>query len=292
MNMEQSIRPGSNSADETAEAIVRAIHQTNGGGDPVSLAPADAADKLQQLGMLIGKVAHELRNPLGTINNSIHIVERRLQTDDPKVEQAFTRMTGAIGRCDRLIAELLDFAKVNQLAKDSISLDPWLTRILAELAQGLPQAIKLEYNLGVGEAMVSMDAHKMQAVISNLITNAAEALVGKNEIPTNYFRLDPRIRVKSQLTHRGVEICVYNNGPRIDEQDLEKILTPLYTTKSFGTGLGLSVVQDILKQHDGGLEIENGSETGVTFTAWISSELPKAEDNSNERIGSILCGLN
>ncbi len=292
MSTELSIKQTEVSADEIADTILEAIHQSGDGASCVSMTQADAAENLQQLGMLIGKVAHELRNPLGTINTSAHLIERRSQSDDPKIDQAFERMKGAIGRCDRLIAELLDFAKAKQLTKERIPLDLWLTRILAEQAQDLPSAMELEFNLGVGDALVAMDAHKMQAVISNLITNATEALMGKNDHPSDFFRPDPKICVSSRLTQRGVEISVYNNGPKIDDQDLNKILSPLYTTKSFGTGLGLSVVQDILKQHDGGLEIENGSETGVTFTAWISSEVPNTTQDCDKRAGSIMCGIN
>ena len=267
--------------------------QTDSAAHEISTNLSDAADKLQQLGMLTGKVAHELRNPLGTINTSVYLIERySQQIDNPKIDDAIDRIKGAIARCDRLIAELLDFAKTNELTKDQIPLDLWLTRVLAEIAQGLPKALNLEFNLGVGEATVALDAHKMQAVITNLVTNAAEALVGNGKTLSHYFRPDPKICVSSKPSHRGLEISVYNNGPKIDERDLERILEPLYTTKGFGTGLGLAVVQDILKRHGGGLEIENHSGTGVTFTAWISSEDLTSADSSNERTGSIMCGLN
>ncbi|MDH3582501.1 MAG: ATP-binding protein [Hyphomicrobiales bacterium] len=252
----------------------------------------EAADKLKQLGMLTGKVAHELRNPLGTINTAVYVIERRGQSDDPKIDQAIERIKTAIARSDRLISELLDFAKGNELAKDLIPVDLWLTRVLAEQAQNLPRAIKLEFNLDAGSAAIAFDAYKMQASINNLINNAAEALVGKGDDPSSYFRSDPEIRVSTRLAQRGLEISVYNNGPMIDEQDMKKILTPLFTTKSFGTGLGLSVVQDILVQHGGGLEIENGRQTGVTFTAWISSESLQMAEDCTERTGSIMCGLN
>ena len=292
MSSTSNIRLDDNFADGTTDPITQAKCQGDDKAAAADANPIDVADKMQQLGMHIGKVAHELRNPLGTINTSAYLIERHSQSDNPKVGEAIDRMKGAIGRCDRLIAELLDFAKANQLTKDRIPLDLWLTRILAEQAQSLPRELELEFNLGVGEAMVAIDTDKMQAAISNLINNATEALMGKNENSADYFRQDPRIRICSRLTQRGVEISVYNNGPKIDEQDLEKILTPLYTTKSFGTGLGLSVVQDTLTQHGGGLEIKNGSDTGVTFTAWISSGLSMATHNCDERTGSIMCGLN
>ncbi|MDH3741325.1 MAG: hypothetical protein OER56_06975 [Hyphomicrobiales bacterium] len=100
--------------------------------------PAEAADKLKQLGLLTSKAAHELRNPLGTINTAVYVIERRAQFDDPNIEEAIARIKTAISRSDRLISELFDFAKTNQLSRDLIPVDLCLTRILAERAQNLP----------------------------------------------------------------------------------------------------------------------------------------------------------
>ena len=181
MSSNASLMLDDNIASTSTEPIVEAKCQGDNEVAAADANPVDVADKMQQLGMHIGKVAHELRNPLGTINTSAHLIERLSQSDNPKLGEAIDRMKGAIGRCERMIAELLDFAKANELAKDRIPLDLWLTRILAEQAQSLPRELALEFNLGAGEAMVAIDAHKMQAAIANLINNATEALMGKNE---------------------------------------------------------------------------------------------------------------
>lgn len=279
------------SRDNVSENDSRPALQAVQIGSKSDKCPTDSEDKLRQLGMLTGKVAHELCNPLSTIHNSLHVIERQARPGDLKLEAAIERIRAAVCRSNRLVTELLDFAKANQLSKDVIPCDLWLSRILAEQAQYLPNAIKLDFDLAAGDAAIAFDAYKMEASISNLINNAAEALVGKDYNPFNNFRSDPLIRVSSTLAERGLEISVYNNGPKIEEANLEKILTPLYTTKSFGTGLGLSVVQDILLQHGGGLEIENGADTGVTFTAWIPTDAERGAETARVRTGSIMCGL-
>ena len=79
----------------------------------------------------------------------------------------------------------------------------------------------------------------------------------------------PNIKIESRRTARGIEISVTDNGPGISAENLQKIKEPLFTTKSFGTGLGLPAVEKILEQHDGGLEITSKPGEGASFTAWF-----------------------
>ena len=75
------------------------------------------------------------------------------------------------------------------------------------------------------------------------------------------------------MSPRGAELIVADNGPGISPENLKKILEPLFTTKNFGTGLGLPAVQNILQQHGGGLDIASKEGEGATFTAWFPAEL-------------------
>jgi signal transduction histidine kinase len=82
----------------------------------------------------------------------------------------------------------------------------------------------------------------------------------------------PLISIESKSSSRGVEITVSDNGPGIPDDVMAKIFDPLFTTKSFGTGLGLPAVQKILEQHDGGLEVSSKPGQGATFTVWLPVE--------------------
>jgi signal transduction histidine kinase len=93
--------------------------------------------------------------------------------------------------------------------------------------------------------------------------------VGKGDELSGDSEFVPNIKIKSHRTGRGVEIVVADNGPGISAENLQKIREPLFTTKSFGTGLGLPAVEKILEQHDGGLEITSKLGEGACFTAWF-----------------------
>jgi signal transduction histidine kinase len=101
------------------------------------------------------------------------------------------------------------------------------------------------------------------------MSNASEAMVGKGDDPARIATSNPRIEIVTARTERGIEISVKDNGPGIASENLAKILEPLFTTKNFGTGLGLPAVEKILEQHGGGLSIASQPGQGATFTAWF-----------------------
>jgi nitrogen fixation/metabolism regulation signal transduction histidine kinase len=109
-------------------------------------------------------------------------------------------------------------------------------------------------------------------VLINLVANASEALVGTDDTPALTNGQVPRIHIESRMTVRDVELAVADNGSGISLENLAKILEPLFTTKSFGTGLGLPTVQNILEGHGGGLDIACTAGRGVVFTAWCPNE--------------------
>jgi signal transduction histidine kinase len=92
--------------------------------------------------------------------------------------------------------------------------------------------------------------------------------VGKGDDPKKFASRNPLITVSTRLSARGVELIVTDNGPGIPSDQLSKVFEPLFTTKSFGTGLGLPAVLKIIEQHGGDIEVESHPGTGATFTAW------------------------
>lgn len=80
---------------------------------------------------------------------------------------------------------------------------------------------------------------------------------------------NPRIEVETRLTQRGAEISVKDNGPGIPSEVRDRIFEPLFTTKNFGTGLGLPAVENILRQHGGGIELDSAIGKGTDFRLWL-----------------------
>ena len=112
----------------------------------------------------------------------------------------------------------------------------------------------------------------MGRVFINLFSNAAEAMVGKGNAKVAVVTENPAIHVSTKAVNGNIEITVKDNGPGIGEENIRKILEPLFTTKSFGVGLGLPAVEKILEHHGGGLKIASKVGEGASFTAWFPIE--------------------
>jgi PAS domain S-box-containing protein len=232
--------------------------------------------QMAQLGQLTATVAHEIRNPLGAVRTAAFLIERKLKDKGTGVEQQLARISNGITRCDNIISQLLDFSRSRALQAEPTPFDEWLGRIIAEEAEKLPAAVTIECDLGLPGITADIDSARMSRVIVNLISNASEAMVGKGDDPAKFTTATPRILIITRSSKRGIELTVTDNGPGMAPEIREKILQPLFTTKSFGTGLGLPAVEKILQDHSGGLEITSAQGEGSSFTAWFPIRQPVA----------------
>lgn len=227
------------------------------------------AGRMAQLGQLTATVAHELRNPLAAVRTSAFVLDRKIKGKGLGVEQQLQRIDNGVVRCDNIISQLLDFARTRAAQRKLLDLDTWLAKIIEEEAAKLPSVVTIDCTLGLNGLVTAIDPERMSRSLINLISNASEALVGKGDELSGDSEFVPSIKIRSHRTERGVEIVVADNGPGISDENLLKIREPLFTTKSFGTGLGLPAVEKILEQHDGGLEITSKLGEGACFTAWF-----------------------
>ena len=228
--------------------------------------------RMAQLGNLTATMAHELRNPLSGVRLATFLLKKRLTEKNYNVASLLERIDRGIVRCDNVISELLDYSRTGSAQKMEIDLDNWLADTVKETAQSLPPMVEVECSLGLDGRKLNFDPDRMQRVVINLISNASEAMVGRGDTPVQTNGPAPRICIQSRMSRRGVELVVVDNGPGIKQENLAKVLEPLFTTKNFGTGLGLPAVQNILVQHGGGLDIASREGEGATFTAWFPVE--------------------
>ena len=231
--------------------------------------------KLAQLGQLTATVAHEIRNPLGAIRTASYLIEMKIKNKGMGVEPQLQRIAAQVARCDKIISELLDFTRSRALDRKAFNVDDWVRSIVEEERKALPGMLHITYDLGLGSIECGIDEDRMRRVLINLLSNASEAMVGKADAVTAVAALDPRINVATTFAGDMIEISVTDNGSGISEENLAKIMQPLFTTKSFGVGLGLPAVEKILQQHGGGLRIASKLGEGATFTAYF----PIAEAN-------------
>jgi signal transduction histidine kinase len=223
-------------------------------------------ERLSVLGEFTATVANELRNPLSAIRNTLFTMREIATTSGLTLDRPIARIQRSIARCDRIIGDLLEYIRAPELSRVSVNFDEWLGEVL--LDYGLPPAVTLVTEYEADGAIVWIDADRIRRVVINLIENSAQAL---GEVPPGSHPL--RISVRSAIVDGALELIVADNGPGILPENMSRIFEPLFSTKSFGAGLGLSTVKQIVVQHGGTISI--GSELGVGTS--ITIRLPVAQ---------------
>jgi PAS domain S-box-containing protein len=228
--------------------------------------------RMEQLGQLTATVAHELRNPLGAVRTSAFLLERKLKDKGMGVEAQIERINKGIVRCDNIITQLLDFSRSKQLVCQPGDLDQWLVQLVEEEAKRLPSQVQIELTLGLDGQTVPFDPGRLQRAVINMISNASEAMVGNGDLVAGAGTLSPKISVSTFAKNGHVSLRVADNGPGIPAEVLGRIREPLFTTKSFGTGLGVPAIEQIAVQHGGRLDILSEVGKGSSFTVWMPLE--------------------
>ncbi len=204
-------------------------------------------ERISTIGQVTATMAHELRNPLGAISNTIFVL-RTAAGANPMLGRAADRMERSVSRCNKIIESLLDYTHARELKWERVPLDPWLGAVLDEVA--LPAGIALDRTFGASDAMVDIATDGLRRVVANLIENAIQAL---EESADGDVR---RIHVSTRYDH-GVDIVFEDTGSGIPAEILPQIFEPLFSTRSFGTGLGLPIARQVVDQHNGTIEVSS-----------------------------------
>jgi PAS domain S-box-containing protein len=206
-------------------------------------------ERLSALGQLTATVAHELRNPLSVIRNSIFAVKGMLAAQKLPLDRPFARIDRGIERCDRIVTDLLDFTRIRELQRTSLDADRWLHEVLDE--QVLPEGVRLLRDTSAPGVQLSFDPERLRRVIVNLVDNAVQAMP-----EASADARERQITVSTRIAADGYfEVEVKDNGPGMTAEVLAKVFEPLFSTKSFGTGLGLPMVKQVVEQHSGKIDI-------------------------------------
>ena len=228
-------------------------------------------EQLATIGTVAATVSHELRNPLAAIRNSLATVALRTRDKNLGVEPALERADRNIGRCARIIYDLLEYTQPRQLARTATALDQWLERTLRD--RTLPEGISLATDLAAG-SMVSIDGTQLAQVINRLLENAVGALTAPAWHPDD--RHPRRITVTSAVVGPHVRLTIGDTGPGIPADVLRRVFEPLFTTRNFGAGLGLPITRQIIEQHGGTIAIESPPEGGATVTILLPRQAQQA----------------
>ncbi|MDH5546566.1 MAG: ATP-binding protein [Gammaproteobacteria bacterium] len=226
-------------------------------------------ERLATLGQLTATVSHEMRNPLAAIRPAVYILKRKFaETEDESVAKVLERIDRNITRCDHIIDELLDFARTSNLYFSNIQIDEWLKEVVKE--QTIHPGIMVDLELGLNEVSIRIDSNKARRAIINIIENACHAMLNDSRASPIHDKC--RLRISTRQNSHYIEISVEDNGIGMSQDVLDQIFEPLYSTKSFGVGLGMPIIKQIMNQHNGEIDIVStpGHSTTVTLRFPIS----------------------
>jgi signal transduction histidine kinase len=182
-----------------------------------------------------------------------------------------------VQRVNRLLTSLLDFARPRKPEFQAVRPERLIDGIIALAGHSAQQkGITIRKDVPATVPAFECDPEQLKQVILNLIINAVQAMTGAGEI----------VLAARQHDDSSVAISVRDEGPGISDEELDKIFNPFYTTKDAGTGLGLSVVHQIVNQHGGVVTAERNTEGGMTFSFKIplnQRRIVEQEANSGSR---------
>jgi signal transduction histidine kinase len=218
-----------------------------------------AAEKMSAIGELSARLAHDIKNPLTTIKNTVKILRTcEGKPIDEYVIKRFDLVDDSIFRISHQIDGVLDYLKSTPLKTAPASLTGILKSSIIPL--NMPDNVKINYPST--DLILVCDAIKMEIVFGNILLNSVQA-IGENQ---------GQVYVRYAKKPDSVVIEVADSGPGIPPEYIEKIFDPLFTTKQKGTGLGLTSCKNIVEQHGGKISAKN---TPTTFTIVLPQ--PKAK---------------
>jgi iron only hydrogenase large subunit-like protein/nitrogen-specific signal transduction histidine kinase len=216
------------------------------------------SEKLAHMGQLSAGIAHELNNPLGVVIMYSNILLEESKAEDP-VREDLKLIVEQAGRCKKIVAGLLNFARKNQVNHQIVSIKDLVDHSLESLI--IPENIKIKINDLTTNPEAMLDIEQMMQVLTNLIKNAIDAMPMGGEI-----------NIELEDTLGDVIFKISDTGTGIKEEDRAKIFEPFFTTKGIGhgTGLGLATAYGVVKMHKGQITAESNNDprkgkTGTSF---------------------------
>lgn len=221
-------------------------------------------ERLAALGQLSATIAHEIRNPLGSIRLNVQYLTGRLQIP-ALYQKTFSQIEQGIDKIQSIITGILDFSRPAAPELRQTSLHKVLESSLRSTQHELEEAgIRLRTNYQAAVAHAWIDANLLGQVFVNLILNAKDAMDGGGELT-----------IRTASRNDVIEIQIADTGKGIPPENLEKIFDPFFTTKTEGIGLGLALVARIVEQHRAQINVKSQIGKGTQFTLL----LPTAPEN-------------
>jgi PAS domain S-box-containing protein len=230
------------------------------------------AQKMESVGRLAGTIAHDFNNLLTAIIGYGHLLYDEMEKEDPR-SKMLGEILNAAKRAAGLTSQLLAFSRKNPIKLEILDLNSIITEFVDMIDRLIGEDIVFSSNLEEGQTNTKGDATQIEQIILNLVVNARDAMPegGKLTIKTEKISINDEDARKLPCARKGDFIClsVTDTGKGIDKETISKIFDPFYTTKKTGTGLGLSVVNEIIKKQKGWINVESKPGKGTTFKIYL-----------------------
>ncbi len=254
-------------ATQRAQAAVEDLANANR-----QLKEAEAAvrrsDRLAALGQLSAGLAHELRNPLGTIKASAEMLLKNVPSDNAVGREMAGFISTEVDRTNSLVTRFLDFARPLAVRLERTDLTHVIDQAVTDVEKHQPPFdVTIYKNYSPEIPPFFLDGELMERVMYNLLLNAAQASPAMGSIT-----------VKTRQVEGMVEIAVIDRGVGIPPKLIENIFNPFYTTKSGGVGLGLAIVSKIVDEHGGSISVESEPGGGSVFRVYLPFRESLKED--------------
>ncbi len=224
------------------------------------------SERLTAIGKLSSTIAHELRNPLGVINNSSYFLNMKLKNiADEKVLKHLKIITKKVDSANIIISDLLDFASKREPTLKETNINFIIKNAISSVI--IPEKIEVITKLEEIPLML-LDGEQIQRVFQNMILNAVQAMPEGG-----------KLTIKTVKHENSVKIVIKDTGIGIPEENISKLFNPLFSTKVKGVGLGLTICMQIVEDHGGNITVQSEVSKGSVFTVKIP-----LRDNGNEML--------
>lgn len=208
-------------------------------------------ERLTALGEMSAGIAHELRNPMAVISGYLTLLSKK---NDSAGQETIRSIANEINGMNRIIGDLLTFARPASLNRVKIALKEMITSCMAAVLQAKGGNSRIETILKLADVEVSVDEVLMRQAFSNLLQNAVEAMPEGGTLT-----------IEAQ-TNRDLKIVVRDTGMGIPSDKLKKIFLPFFTMKDTGVGMGLALVHKIVTSHGGRVDVASTVGKGTVFS--------------------------
>jgi PAS domain S-box-containing protein len=218
----------------------------------------ERAKRLADIGTLAATVAHELRNPLATIRLAAYNVKKKVE--DPALQKRLNTIDQKVLESDQIINNLLFYSRLKSPQVEKVDIYGLLNEVCENVCLNNAQkefTLNKKFN-ALKDELMEADPLQLKELFANVLNNSCDAITDKSGV----------IEIKAKnRENKYANIEIRDNGVGIEKENMERILEPFFSTKSKGTGLGLTVCQQIIKLHDGSIALtsEKGKGTVVTI---------------------------